>query len=351
MFRAPLSTEGPVSFLMSDLIQNKIESAIVLPGAVARGAYEAGVLDALAQRGVKINHIVATSSGALNGLAFAVGVRRGKEKQFAAELVNFWITKGCWKKSFNFRPWNFFTGRGISNQDCLRKLIKEIVNHDQSPSPKHHVEFKVIVTPLNGVEGYVGERCSTTYEEILSFKDEDFDTEESLERIFDVVLAACAFPGLFSSVSIPKLGKCVDGGVVNNAPISYAVENPNVHQVFVPIPFSSVMPKNDWKGGFTLLNHLIAILINERLFRDLKNAHVINCQSLKLDEMVKEGFLNLEQAKRIRSDLSITPSAIVEIRPRAHLNCSPFTAFFFRKEREDLVAEGRKAALAAVGVH
>jgi predicted acylesterase/phospholipase RssA len=90
------------------------EIAIVLPGAIARGGYEAGVIDALISQNVKITRIVATSSGALNGVALASAIRIGQEKEMAKKLLNSWIDDASWKKSFRFRPWGIFTGRGLS---------------------------------------------------------------------------------------------------------------------------------------------------------------------------------------------------------------------------------------------
>jgi predicted acylesterase/phospholipase RssA len=185
-------------------------------------------------------------------------------------------------------------------------------------------------------------------QEVITFTGEDFDTQERLEKVFNVVAAACAFPGLFDSVKIPGLGRCVDGGVVNNAPIRYAVEHSAVHRVIVPIPFSAVMPKNDWGGGLNLLNHLIAILINERLFRDLESAHAMNEQVIELQKMVAIGLINDGQKINIEKKLKISQTEIIEIRPQIHMNCSPFSAFFFKKERIALVQQGTLATSAAL---
>jgi NTE family protein len=60
--------------------------AIVLAGAVARGAFEAGVIRALADADVKIVRIVAASAGALNGTVLASAVRERKVRAGAEAL-------------------------------------------------------------------------------------------------------------------------------------------------------------------------------------------------------------------------------------------------------------------------
>ena len=85
------------------------------------------------------------------------------------------------------------------------------------------VELRIIVTPLRGVRGAIGQMPATTYEEVLRFSGRDFDEPESLTRVFNATLAACAFPGVFAPVELPGLGPCIDGGALNNAPIAYGL--------------------------------------------------------------------------------------------------------------------------------
>jgi predicted acylesterase/phospholipase RssA len=68
--------------------------AVVLTGAATKGAFEAGVLDVLAERRLPVTRIVAASSGALNGVAYAAGVRACRERSAAKELVALWETRG-----------------------------------------------------------------------------------------------------------------------------------------------------------------------------------------------------------------------------------------------------------------
>jgi predicted acylesterase/phospholipase RssA len=327
--------------------------ALVLPGAVARGAYEAGVIEVLAKQDTRIDRIVATSSGALNGLAFAVGIRSGREKEMAEKLTASWIEHGGWQDSFSLNPFNFLRGQGLSSSAGLLRMMRELIEPCKE-SKKRDVELRILVTPLNGVKGHIGKKTATTYEQVIKFSGPDFDTQEGLDRVFNVVTAACAFPGLFQPVDVPGLGACVDGGAVNNAPIKYALEESDVNRVLMPVPFPHVMKPGDWKSGLSLLNHLIAILINERLYRDLKDAQSINLEADKLNAMLKEGFLTEEQLEKIKSILFIRNVEVTEIRPTKDLKISPFSGFFKKQDRINLIRAGREAAeemLARVPLH
>ena len=318
--------------------------ALVLPGAVARGAFEAGVIEVLAEQDLKIDRIVSTSSGALNGLAFAAGIRRGNEREMAAKLSESWIENGGWQNSFSLNPLNLLTGRGLSGNQGLLKMMRDMIQPTGDAKKLNDVEFRVIVTPLNGVIDKIGDKPATTFEKIVKFTGEDFDTAERLENVFNTVSAACAFPGLFNPVEIPDLGACVDGAAVNNAPIRYALSESDVNRVIMPITYPALMPPGDWKRGLGLFNHLVEILINERLYRDLREAQQVNRDADRLQKMVDDGTFTESDVNKIKDLLDIRNVEITAIRPRENLKCSPFSGFFSRENRRELIEAGRLAA-------
>jgi predicted acylesterase/phospholipase RssA len=277
-------------------------------------------------------------------VAFAAGIRSGHEKEMAAKLVNAWIEGGGWGNSLSFSPWNWLRGRGLSDRGGLLKMLNDLVKPCKS-SEKREVELRIIVAPLNGVQGAIGSTPATTYEKFFHFSGKDFDTAEGLARIFEATTAACAFPGLFAPVELDGLGPCVDGGAVNNAPIKYALDEGDIDQVIMPIPFPALMPAGGSRHGLGLLNHLIEILINERLYRDLKDAQVINEKVAALDKLVSNGELSLAQVKAVKKVLGNRLVQVVEIRPDQSTSKNAFSGFFSKKDRVCLVDEGRKAAL------
>jgi predicted acylesterase/phospholipase RssA len=290
-----------------------------------------------------IDRIVATSSGALNGLAFAAGIRAGRKREMVDELTKAWVDRGQWQTLFSVNPWGLLRGRGLSKQDNLLKLMRDLVKPCQT-EVRYPVELRIILTPLNGTLGSIDNVPATTYEKVMKFADDDFDTQESLDKIFKVVSAACSFPGLFEPVDIDGLGFCVDGGAVNNAPIRYALEESDVNRVIVPVPFPRVMEPGDWKTGFGLLNHLIEILINERLYRDLKESHAVNKEATRLEALCADGVINPAQLAAVKKAMSLRKVEVTQIRPREGLKTSPFAGFFKKEERMRLIDQGRQAA-------
>jgi len=322
----------------------KLGTALILPGAVAKGAYEAGVISILTERNVKIHRIVATSSGALNAVAYAAAIRAGTEKDLGKRLRNAWLKYGSWNKSFSFNPFLWLSGRGLSDPDGLMTMLKELV----VPSPagaKGKIELRIIVASMEGIRGLIGKNPATTYEKVLSFCGKDFDTQEGLDRIFKATVAACAFPGLFAPVRLPGIGYCVDGGAVNNAPVEYALDDGDIGQIIVAVPFPRLLPKPKPLHGLGLINHMAEILINERLYRDLKNAHNLNLHLADLDELVKKKKLHPQHLEAVKSVLPFRKVQIIEVRPPRALGGTVFTGFTQPDLRKKFIAEGRKAAL------
>jgi predicted acylesterase/phospholipase RssA len=316
---------------------------------VAKGAFEAGVIEVLAQKEISVNRIVATSSGALNAIAFAAGIRTGRTKEMAAKLVDAWIKGGGWHDSLSVNPWNLLRGKGLSDRRGLLKMLNDLVSPAGGVTPEPaDIEVRIIVAALNGVRGEIGKEPATTYEKVFAFSGKDFDTAEKLARIFDVTTAACAFPGLFSPVEVEDVGLCVDGGAVNNAPIRYALSDGVTDRILMPVPFPATLNDPSPKSGLKMANHMIDILINERLFRDLKNAHQVNEDLLRLNQLVTKNIITREQMKHIEAALKIRPVNILQIRPQQSLGENAFSGFFSKRDRVLLVQAGRKAALTAL---
>ena len=60
------------------------KTAVILSGGVAKGAFEAGALTVLANKGFDVTQVVGASSGSLNATMYAASVRAGRERDAAA---------------------------------------------------------------------------------------------------------------------------------------------------------------------------------------------------------------------------------------------------------------------------
>jgi len=166
--------------------------------------------------------------------------------------------------------------------------------------------------------------------------------------VFRAAEASAAFPGVFVPVDLPGSNACVDGGTVNNTPIKEAIAGGKINRVLVvtPYPLISAMPRARF-NGLALMGRLADILINERLYRDLREAESVNETLRSLEALYRRRTLTQAQLKKVKRAIGREAARrieIVQVRPRKELPGNPFSGFFSRKLRDEYVEAGRTAA-------
>ena len=174
--------------------------AFVLAGGGNLGAIQVGMLRALVEAGVRADLVVGCSVGALNGAAFAarpdlVGIAR---------LEQLWhgvVDKGVLPSGFLPSAIGLARkGEAIHSPAALRKLVEDFLGSLDTFAALA-LRFECVATELE--EG-----------------DEVWFADGPL---VDPILASAAIPAVFPPVEIDD-HRYIDGGVVNEIPISRAVE-------------------------------------------------------------------------------------------------------------------------------
>jgi NTE family protein len=175
-------------------------TAFVLSGGASLGALQAGMLRALYELGVAPDVLVATSAGAINA-AFVAS--RPQTAATARALARIW--RGLQRDHvFPVSP-RVLAGGVLGKRDhlvapdALRRLLGrhlQFADLADAPIPLHAVAFDI-----------------------------DAGTEVLLSEgpALDAIAASAAVPGVFPPVRV-RGRRLIDGGVVNNTPISHAVE-------------------------------------------------------------------------------------------------------------------------------
>ena len=322
-----------------------IRIAVVLAGAVAKGAFEAGALQALASRNVQVVRIVGASSGALNGTMLAAAVRARDLTGGTTRLVELWRDKAGWTDVFHASLRVLATRQGISDSGRVLALLRQQI----APLPQgDDVNLRLLTAPLGGVTGNIGTRPATTYEAMIELTGSDFATAASLERVFTAATASSAFPLVFAPVEVPDLGPCVDGGAVNNTPVKWALDGTVRDRIdaIVLIGTNSekrVGPPPEELHGLALASHLANMLIGERLYRDLHEAEDVNERLGNLEALVAQGVLDRAQLDRVLAAIAWDGwrrVRILQIRPPEELPGTAFSGFFDEALREQYIAAG-----------
>ena len=320
------------------------KTAIVLAGGVAKGAFEAGALDVLVERGVRMSQVVGTSSGALNAALLAAGVRAGRERDATRRLVELWRDDASWMHVFHLSLRDIAARTGISDSSEILALVKRELPR-MATAAVNPVRLRIVVAALRGTESSLEGKPATTFEGVLTFDGEDFDGEAGREQIYQAAAASSAFPLLFHPVDVPGLGPCYDGGAVNNTPIQLAAAE-GLEQIILISPYPALFRTMPNLEGVELVSRLVDILIHERVYRDLRAAEAANATIARLRALAAAGTLTAGQVDAILETLALRPLRIVTLRPPVELAGNSFTGFLHKSLREEYIAAGESAARA-----
>lgn len=318
----------------------------MLAGAGAKGAFEAGCLDVLARAGIGVSSVVGSSAGALNAAYYAAAIRADKEKDAASHLVDFWIEEAQWRNFIqpSIRP--IIARRGFSGTTKLERLVRARLG-TFVPGARREVELRIVATALAGLQSWTPKlNIETSHEYVHRFGGSDFDDAARLDEIAHLAVASAAVPGLFAPVSVPNVGDCVDGGVVNLAPLRLALEDPTVDRIFVVVPWPSETDATDLHGA-RLAMHLVDILVGERLHRDLEAVDEVNRRLAALERLAAANEWSEFQFRQFKEAVGLhcaRPISIVPMRPDVPLAGNPFTALRSKGLRRLYVRYGRTAA-------
>ncbi len=214
-------------------------TAFVLSGGGNLGSVQAGMLQALFRAGIKPDLIVGTSVGAVNG-GWIAG--RGRDADIT-ELADVW--RGL--RRTDVFPTQLFGGLlgfvGKSDHlvpsTGLRKILKRELNFDRLENAL--IPFHVVATNL------------------LS----GLDVLLSRGNAIDAICASAAIPGVFPAVEMNDM-TLVDGGVVNNCPISHAIHLGATEVWVLPCGYACALDKPP-KGALGMALQAVSLLVQQRL--------------------------------------------------------------------------------------
>jgi len=218
--------------------------ALVLSGGASLGSVQVGMALALEEAGIRPELIVGTSVGAINGAWMA-------SARSAEGLARLWV--GLERSDlFPLRPLvglRAFLGRRdffVPNSG-LRRLLKQNLTFallEDAPVP-----LTVIAT-----EARSGDEVA-------------IDSGPAIPAI----LASSALPGVFPPVEIE--GRIlIDGGVVNNTPITRAIEAGASEVWVLSTGYACALSKAP-EGAIAMALHAGALLVQQRLSLETASAH------------------------------------------------------------------------------
>ncbi len=222
--------------------QKRPKTAFVFSGGSSLGAIEVGMLKAIVEEGHKADMVIGTSVGSLNGAYYAFdptikGVKTLEQIWRKVKVVD------AFTPSFITPIKNIATfGQYLVSSKNLKQLILDHYKFNRIEETK---------IPL-----YLTSMDIDTGEEVVFNKG----------LIVEALLASTGVPGIFPP---QRMGErlLVDGGLVNNTPISSAVKLGAEKVIVFPIGFPYT-PNQEPKNLTEILVRTLIYLLNRQLFSD-----------------------------------------------------------------------------------
>lgn len=222
----------------------RARTAFVLSGGVSLGALQAGLLRGLYEQGITADLLVGTSAGALNAAFVAA---RPQVAATARELARIWSDlrrEDAFPVSVRTLVGGFCGTRDHLVPDhALRRLVARYLAFEDladAPTPLHVVAYDVVARR----EILLSEGCA-----------------------LDAITASASIPGVFPPVRFDGR-HLIDGGVVNNTPISHAVDL-GAERVYVLPTQCGPRPIGRPRGAIDAAIQALSSLADARLTADL----------------------------------------------------------------------------------
>jgi NTE family protein len=219
------------------------KTAFVLAGGGSRGAVQVGMLAELVDRGIRADRVFGASVGAINGAAYAGNpTREGIER-----MAGIWRdVKGTdiFPRSALDGPWAFLQKRAaVHSNSGLRAIIEAGIDFENLQDTT--IPFELVTTSLtDGRERWIAHGSAV-----------------------EAILASSAIPSIFPPVVIDG-DVLVDGGVVNNVPISRAI-GAGCTRIYVllcgPLHYHPPLPKRPAEAALTAF----FVAVHARFVREL----------------------------------------------------------------------------------
>lgn len=286
--------------------------ALVLSGGGSKGAFQAGAIKCLLDKGIRFSVVAGTSVGALNGLI----VSQQKPEEVGAELEKWWFNV---RNKDVYKPHNFIkrlrrTFRSLfSFKESLPDIILPESAYDNSPLRELIDCYIELSKVKSNVEHFLVYFISLQTGKLYS---KDITTvmtkEEAVNYILTSTIIPMAFPpfahyvydkeieDLLDGKNHLKSQQYVDGGVMNKSPLKvvfqydvgtvYIINNfpryPNVNRRSLSKKF-----KNLFSVG---LRSILDLGPNGYFERDIKDTDDVNNDIKLMSELKEEVFSRIK---------------------------------------------------------
>lgn len=234
-----------------------MKTGLILSGGGARGVAHIGVLKALEEKNIEVNHITGTSAGAIVGGLYASG-------HCPETILKFFKTTSI----FNYKRYAYSKPGFIDTNKFYDDLSRLITVDD----------FDSLTIPLDIVTTNLIDGSEFIF---------------TKGKLIKPILASAAFPGLFIPVEIEG-NIFVDGGVLNNFPVEVLKDKCDLIIGVYVNPLEEVLP-TQLKHSYQVAQRAYQISNGSRCEQKFKDVDIL----IAPQQLENYGMFNLKHLDQI----------------------------------------------------
>lgn len=322
--------------------------AVVLSGGGAKGAYEAGALQIIAQEAAKIHILTGASIGAINAAAFAVEYERSRDLVKAAAYV-----RQAWleiEPLFQLSIW--YVLRQMIHARFTKgsfRNIPAITANEQIIATINQYLPDIRISELTAIDLHINATNLNTG------KTETFNRKHDAS-LREAVLASSCIPLLFATRQYNQ-SYYIDGGLFNNTPLRDAIVAGATDIIVVELKpadtqcyLETIQDDRGYESAWHVGARLMELVLDTIMYEDVKHARQLNkiiavirrLESLGDDspalQQLKDA-IRYERNGRVKKEINIC-----EIAPNDRLEPPGTLGFHNRQAILDIMKQGEADA-------
>ena len=322
--------------------------AVVLSGGGAKGAYEAGALQVIAQQVQQIHILTGASIGAINAAAFAVEYQQSRDLVKAAAYVQqAWVEIG---PLFRLSVW-YVLGQMITSRFTRGSFrhIPAIAANQRIIETIHAYLPDIRISELTAMDLRINATNLNTGQTETFHRGNDASLREA-------VLASSCIPLLFPS-RLYKEAYYIDGGMFNNTPLRDAIVAGAENIIVVELKptdtqcyLETIEDSRGYESAWHVGARLMELVLDTIMYEDVKHARQLNhiiavirrLEALGDDSPALQELKNAiryEKNGRVKKQINIC-----EVAPTDRLDPPGTLGFHNRKAILDIMKKGEDDA-------
>jgi len=327
--------------------------ALVLSGAMARGAYQAGAVRVLAERGWGFHRLVGMGAGALNATIAAVGLACERFEHAANVITELWQSDAS-SRVLAMLCRKGLVGEHEHGDEEVSRLVcdalQRVVETADEEQPERALGLTLVMTGISKA------RPRELLGAPVHFSHEDLLDRASWPRLAQAVIASAKFPDVIAFMrenDVPP----IDSTDADAMPIHHVVQDAAIDEIVVILGRGMQGDSERQREEFENNDALVDCVVDAKIINTINQLERMNSQvraeltrcTLSVGPNMSSVFMRGTR-RRIEGRLGHRYRPVILVQPKSALRETALDMLGSRTIRDEHLYRGQEAARASLPV-